>query len=261
MKKFISAGLGGAPINKNDLKELFNDEIWAALEALLSPYNDDTQGIIVSGCVLSANASNFDMTAGIVYLDGEFMRIDAATNQTFTKYIAPATPVDDSRTFADASSQAVTRDKKAELVGSAPGGQYITIANLTAPTLRRLNEFLDFKVGGAVSVVNGWAAFGGSMSIRRQGKLHFLEGVITPSAASSVVFCTALPAGFNLPAFACSGKGKAYAALGTLGAIDTNCDILYLQGVGFIATGDGVSTKPTGAGTDYYSFSLTWISN
>ena len=149
MKKIVSAtDLGGAPLFKNDLREVFNSELWDVMQAMLAHHDGDTQGIIVSGCVLSANASNFDMTAGIVYLDGEFMRIAAATNQTFTKFIAPATPTSDSRTFADGTTHALVETKTAELVGSSPGGRYVTIANLVAPDARRLNPIV-YKVGFA----------------------------------------------------------------------------------------------------------------
>lgn len=139
MKKIVSAAdLGGAPFTKQDLREVFNDEIWDAIEAILSPFNSDTEGLIVSGCVFTANASNFNMTSGIVYLNGEFMRISAVTNQSFTKYIAPATPTSDSRQFADNTSHSVTQTKNAQLVGSAPGsGQYITVNSLTGANDRR----------------------------------------------------------------------------------------------------------------------------
>lgn len=139
MKKLVTAAdLGGAPIYKSDLRDLFNVEIWAAIQAMLSPFDSDTQGIIVSGCVITDNSGNFDMTAGIVYLNGEFMRISAVTNQTFTKYIAPDSVVDDSRTFADGNTHAVMETKGASLAGSAPGsGQYITISSLTSADDRR----------------------------------------------------------------------------------------------------------------------------
>lgn len=147
MKKFTSSDLGGAPVNKNDLRDIFNSEIWDAVQALLSQFNADTQGIVVSGCVTTANASNFDMTAGIVYLNGEFMRIAAATNQTFTKYIAPATTVNDTRTFADITSHVVAVTKGAELVGSAPGsGQYLTISSLTDLDDRRWNPATQAQI-------------------------------------------------------------------------------------------------------------------
>lgn len=143
MKKLVSsADLGGAPITKADLREVFNDEIWDALEALLAPFNSDTEGLIISGCAFSNNAGNFDMTAGIVYLNGEFMRIAAVTNQSYTKYIAPATPTSDSRVFGDSTSHAVTQTKTAGIVGSAPGaGQYITISSLTISNARKLNTY------------------------------------------------------------------------------------------------------------------------
>jgi hypothetical protein len=152
MKKLSTAtDLGGAPIYKNDLREVFNYEIWAAVEALLSQFNSDTQGIVVQGCVTTANGGNFDMTSGVVYLNGEFMRIPAATNQTFTKYIAPAAEINSTRTFADTTSHVVTIDKKAELVGSIPGsGQYLTISSLTDLDDRRwrpaLTQSLDAEI-------------------------------------------------------------------------------------------------------------------
>lgn len=160
MKKVVSAtDLGGAPFFKNDLREVFNSEIWAAMQAILSPFDTDTEGIIVSGCVITANASNFDITAGIVYLNGEFMRLAAATNQSFTKYIAPATPTSDSRTFADGTTHAVVQTKNAELVGSAPGaGQYVTIATLTGAADRiwrpLINE--DHKLRTKIINIGDW---------------------------------------------------------------------------------------------------------
>jgi len=152
MKKLSTAtDLGGAPIYKNDLREVFNYEIWAAVEALMSQFNSDTQGIVVQGCVTTANGGNFDMTSGVVYINGEFMRIPAATNQAFTKYIAPAAVVNSTRTFADTTSHVVTIDSKAELVSSAPGtGQYITISSLTSLDARRwrpaLNQDLNTEI-------------------------------------------------------------------------------------------------------------------
>jgi hypothetical protein len=132
MKKFTSTDLGGAPINKNDLRDIFNSEIWDAVQAVFSKYDTDTEGLVISGCLTTANGGNFDMTAGIVYMNGEFMRIAAATNQSFTKYIAPSAVVNDSRTFADSNSHVVAVTKNAELVGSIPGaGQYLVIASLT----------------------------------------------------------------------------------------------------------------------------------
>ena len=148
MKKLLDTGtLGGVPIYHPDLSNVLGAEVWAALQALLSPFDSDTEGVIVSGCVFSNNAGNFDMTAGIVYLNGEFMRIAAVTNQSFTKYIAPKTPISDSRTFENGTTNAVVQTKEAEIVGSAPGaGQYITVSSLVRANNRRLSGKIDIKV-------------------------------------------------------------------------------------------------------------------
>ena len=156
MKKYVNpVPSGGAPLHNNRLTTELNEEIWNAMEALLSKYDADTEGVIVSGCVLSDNAGNFDMTAGIVYLNGEFMRIAAATNQTFPSYIIPSTVTYIQKTFADATPKNLIEVSGAELDGSTPvSGQYITISSLTAA--RRAEQALDDTIqfvldgGGAV---------------------------------------------------------------------------------------------------------------
>lgn len=145
MKKITSsATLGGAPFTKEDMRTVFNDEIWSAMQAMLSPFNADTEGIIVSGCVVSGGGP-YDISAGIVYLDGEFMRLPAATGQTLPKYIAAAAAVNDARTFADGTNNTLFITKAAELVGSAPGTQYVAITTATDPDDRRFKRpvFLD----------------------------------------------------------------------------------------------------------------------
>jgi hypothetical protein len=74
-----------------------------------------------------------------VYLAGEFMRVPAAVNQSYTKSIVPAAAINDNRTFADASIHTVAITKNAELVPGTPGsGQYITISSLTSANNYRL---------------------------------------------------------------------------------------------------------------------------
>lgn len=138
MKKVSSGSdLGGAPFTKADLRTIFNDEIWDAIEAIFSPYSSDTEGLIISGCVISG-AGPYDISEGIVLLDGEFMRLSAATSQTLPKYIAAAAAVNDSRTMGDGTTATVAVTKSAELVGSVPGaGQYIAITSTTDPDDRR----------------------------------------------------------------------------------------------------------------------------
>jgi len=188
MKKIVSAAdLGGAPIYKSDLRDVFNSEIWDAIQGLLSGYSSSTFGFIVSGCVFTNNAGNFDMTAGVVYLNGEFMRIPAATNQAFTKYIAAKTPTNDSRTFEDGTTHAVVQTKDAELVGSAPGsGQYITISSLTSADARRyVSPWID------ITLINGWTISTDKPQYRIKAGIVYLRGKVVGTAASNALMCAA----------------------------------------------------------------------
>lgn len=142
MKK-LSTGtdLGGAPITKADLRQIFNVDLWDALDAIMFPYDSHIEGVIVHGCVFSNNAGNFDMTAGIVYLNGEFMRVPAVINQAYTKYIQPDTVINDTRSFSDGGSHIVAIDKPAKVAAGIPGsGQYITVNSLTGAEDRRLGK-------------------------------------------------------------------------------------------------------------------------
>lgn len=146
MRKFLTGtDLGGMPIYKSDFRDPLNADLWAAIDGLLSVISGDTQGVIISGCVFTNNAGNFDMTAGVVYLDGEFMRVPAATNLPFTRHIRPATPVSDSRTFGNGVSHAVLQTKDAEINAATGGSQYITISSLTSADSRRLSNLLMQK--------------------------------------------------------------------------------------------------------------------
>ena len=134
---------GGAPFTNEDLNDVFQGEIWAAMQAMLSQYDSDSEGVIVSGCAVTPNASNFDMTAGIVYLNGEFMRVDAVTNQTFTKYIKASAAANVARDFNDGASKTFIIEKKAEVSATVDGGgQEITISSLYSSLYRRI-EFLS----------------------------------------------------------------------------------------------------------------------
>lgn len=143
MKKVLpSSELGGAPFFYDDMDTVFNKEIWDVIEGMFYGYSQDTEGIVIQGCVLTDNAGNFDMTAGIVMLNGEFMRISAVTNITYTKYIVPSAAVADNRTFAGGLTHDVMQTKGAELSAIAPAGgpgaQYVRIAGLSDVEDRRL---------------------------------------------------------------------------------------------------------------------------
>lgn len=146
MKKYIDPiPDGGAPLHNNRLNTELQKEFWDAIEATLSTFSLNPTGnfgIIISGCAITPNGGNFDIAAGIVFLNGEFMRLPAATNQTFTKYIAPKAASNITKIFGDGASKNLIVVKDAELVGAAPGaGQYITISSLTSANPRYLKAF------------------------------------------------------------------------------------------------------------------------
>lgn len=146
MKKLVTTQPGGGPIHQDDLRTVFNSEIWYVLEATFGMFNGDTQGVIVSGCILTPNGGNWDISEGLIYLNGEFMRLAAATNQALPKYIQPAAAVNDDRQFADAVTRTLFITKGAELAGSAPGGsQYVAITTSTDPDDRRLQNLIHLR--------------------------------------------------------------------------------------------------------------------
>lgn len=165
MRKFINPiPNGGAPLNGERLVDELGIEIWDALQGTLSRYDADTEGVIVKGCVLSANGGNFDISAGIVYMNGEFMRVAAATNIAFPSYLQPSTPTNIQKTFKDGISKNLIVEKLAGLGGSIPGaGQYITISSLAAR--RRLEDqgrlgAIQFLIdGGGAAILTGSQGF------------------------------------------------------------------------------------------------------
>lgn len=222
MKKISTgADLGGGPFTKADLRVIFNQEIWSSLEGLMSIYDSHVEGVIVSGCVFTNNAGNFDMTAGVVYLNQQFMRIPAFTNQPYTKYIAPLAPINDIRNYGDGGSHVLAVDYQATLVGSAPGsGQYITINSLTGAEDRRLGRANSAWVNFS-SFGTDWAA--GSPAAQYMidifGMVHFRGWIKTTTGGATSNF-TVVSAGVlpkplsgdetNFPKFYTLHGGGAY---------------------------------------------------
>lgn len=169
---------GGAPINNEQLNDIFQIEIHDCIEALLSPFDADVQGVIVSGCVITGGGP-YAISAGVVYLNGEFMRLPAATGQTLPKYIAAKAISYVTKTFADQVTKNLIEVKEAELLGAAPGaGQYVAITTTTDPDDRRLiNIFTNKQI--ATAFQSTLSAVGAVLS---QATGEFQGGVRTASS-------------------------------------------------------------------------------
>jgi hypothetical protein len=196
MKKFTATSLGGAPVDAADLKKIFNDDLYSAIEGILSPFSLTTEGIIVSGCIISGGGP-YNISAGVVYLNGEFMALPAQTGVSLPQYIQPDTVVSDTRTFADSTTHEVASTKSAKVGGSAPGsGQYIAITSVTDPDNQRLIQadgklMVGLDTGWqTITLTNGWVAGSDVPKWRRIGSQVFLRGTVVGTGASNVLMCT-----------------------------------------------------------------------
>lgn len=197
MKKFTSTDTGGGPVTKQDLRDIFNSEFWDVIQGTMSSYDADTQGIILSGCIISGGGP-YAMTAGIVYLNGEFMRMPAVASMSLPQYIQPDTPVNDDRVFADTTTHTVAVTKSAKIASSAPGsGQYVAITTSSDPDDRRLAT-TGWK---SIPLANGWvAALSSTPSYKiSPGRVQFKGALDGTSASSNDITATGVfpSAGWN----------------------------------------------------------------
>lgn len=237
MKKFTATDLGGVPVTAADLVTMFTNEKWDVLQSIFSIFDTDPEGVVLSGCVVTNNAGNFDMTAGIVYQDGQFRRVAAVVNQAYPKFIVSDADVNDSRPFADGSSHVVAVTKLSKV--GATAGQPISIANLTDINDRRWNVAQPPWIHHG-ALVNSWIVYsGGPLPAYRQnrdGSVSIVFGVDGNSAASSSVFASGLPAALrpqNDQVFPCFVANTSLIAAGRGFAVTTGGDLTI---VGFVNT-------------------------
>lgn len=206
MKKITQAATtGGAPIYLDDFKDVFNLELWDVLQGMLSVFDTDTEGIIVQGCNIGGSGpSNYSISGGIVYIDGEFRRLTAATGLSLPQYIKAATDVNTTRTFEDTIIKTLFITKSADLDTSIPGsGQYIAITTTTDPDDRRYVSEIN---GEWVEITNFSTGWSGTCyyRIEKSGRVN-LRGTVhatSPSATSTVFPDGTLPNPLNTSRFA-----------------------------------------------------------
>lgn len=137
MKKIVSPlSNGGAPWTDDLLAGILGQEGWTAFEALLQNLYPSSAsgnvGVIISGCVVSG-AGPYNCSAGIVYLNGQFMSFPGFTALTLPQYIVPATLVTNTDIWGDGSSHNLWTQQDAAVQSSLPGsGQYISLTTLGA---------------------------------------------------------------------------------------------------------------------------------
>lgn len=181
MKKITqTAETGGARLDFDDFRDVFNDEIWDAMEASYEQFDSDTEGIIVSGCAVSGSAGNYTIAAGIVYIDGEFRRFSQQTGLTFPQYMKAATDVNTTRTFGDSTTKTLFITKSADLQSTVPGsGQYISFTgDGSSSNARRVDsgwKTITLNASGGAS----YAAGSRTPQYRVKAGIVHLRGIIT----------------------------------------------------------------------------------
>jgi len=129
---------GGAPFNNNRIITELNGEIHAAYVAYLAAFDSHTEGVILSGMQVTGSGP-YNVSAGLVYLNGKIRRFPAQVGITLPKYVVPA-DITTQKVFADGVSRNLLQDYSSTVQNIAPGsGQYIALASATDFDDRRIN--------------------------------------------------------------------------------------------------------------------------
>jgi len=135
---------GGAPLLEFPVfGQLFDDDTKDYLQAILKSVNDlaGASAFIVTGCEITDNGADYDVSAGIVMIDGVMRRYDGETGLTGTRYIVASTDTELSGQFADGVTKAYADVKEAEGSASAGSGQSIELTATANPV--RLYQFFN----------------------------------------------------------------------------------------------------------------------
>lgn len=124
MKKLITP-LGGQPVNLTDFADIQN-ELYKAVEGQYEGLAFVAKGITITGT--SANAT---ISAGLVYLDNEFLEFSGASGVNFdanpTQYLEKTTTTGRPKNFTVGGIKDTRQITSASLVTALPSGQNITL--------------------------------------------------------------------------------------------------------------------------------------
>jgi hypothetical protein len=158
---------GGAPFYNEDFYdvELEKYELLKEIFENIVKAGSVLQSCVISGMAVTANGGNWDIAAGLVYLETaagrEFYRYDGDTNiASATLYLVPAADASENRTYADGVSKEFFVTKKAALGTNETGAIVFDPVNAGAD----LVYFSDMaaNLAPAVSTFTPTIAFGGA---------------------------------------------------------------------------------------------------
>lgn len=124
MRKLITPQ-GGQPVNLTDFKDI-QDELYKAVEGQYEGLAFVSKGVVISG-----TSSNATISAGLVYLDNEFLEFAGASAVDFdanpTQYLEKVTTTGRPKNFTVGGIKDTREITSASLVTTLPTGQNITL--------------------------------------------------------------------------------------------------------------------------------------
>ena len=215
MKKMINFG-GGRPSTDHDLQAIQNSINY--LEALYKAAGP----FVISGCELTANGSSFDMNAGVVYLNGQIIEVEAQQAISVTNVLAQDT---DELLYLrpyDIGLNHVQLNQRARFVPSGVSAPFLGERLLLKPDgFRTVQDALKqaTKVIGEVSLIVDPAELqyfnaNGIGTGKWRGFRHPVQGVFLDNARSGEL-TFADPLNAVLPGISGPSSSEFYNAAGT----------------------------------------------
>lgn len=106
----------------DDLTQMQNEILAAIEEGILKPLGN----VVIAGCTVTANGGNWNIAAGIVYVDGRICRFAGATAVTLPGYLK-LTTTNTQDLYSDGNNKDVLVEYTATFQTAVPGTPYITI--------------------------------------------------------------------------------------------------------------------------------------
>lgn len=128
----------------NDWTDLQNELYKAIEEGILAKVSN----AVLSGCELVANGANFDLSAGIVFIDGNVCFFEGITNSALPIYLTKEIVETDNRVYANLQSLPTEIHYKANATTDLPTGDFITITETRKPELLLIFSDADGNIHG-----------------------------------------------------------------------------------------------------------------
>lgn len=143
MKKYINPSPipnGGFPIYGHEMMDCFQFEIYKAIIAQYKMYN---QPVVIYGCLPVVTGSTVDISAGMVYIDGDMKEVPVYSG-VFPVYLISAEEIITSKIFKDQAIRPVLSTKNGAWSTNEPStGEFIKYDPYTSQLLQHVRRRFD----------------------------------------------------------------------------------------------------------------------